>query len=37
VVKLKLSFREFCGRHHDLVIRYDVSVSQIATDKFRLS
>jgi hypothetical protein len=25
------------GRHHDLVDRYEISVSQITTDMFRLS
>jgi len=27
VVKLKLSLRKFYGRHHDLVNRYEISVS----------
>jgi len=36
-VKLKSSFQMFCGRHHDLVIRYGISVSQMNADMFRLS
>jgi hypothetical protein len=37
VVKLKLSLRKFYGRHHDLVNRYGISVSQMITDMFHLS
>ena len=37
VVKLKSSLREFYGRHHDLVIRYGISVSLTTTYLFRLS
>ena len=33
-VKLKSSLRKFYGRHHDLVIRYVISVSQMLTDIF---
>jgi hypothetical protein len=29
LVKLKSSLRQFYGRHHDLVDRYGISVSQI--------
>jgi hypothetical protein len=37
LVKLKSSRRTFYGRHHDLVNRYGISVSQITTDMFHLS
>ena len=37
VVKLKSSFRTFYGRHHDLVNRYGISVSQMTTDMFHWS
>ena len=37
VVKLKSSHRKFCGRQHDLVIRYGISVSQMTTDIFHFS
>ena len=37
LVKLKSSLRKFYGRHHDLVNRYGVFVSQMTTDMFRLS
>ena len=37
MVKLKSSFRKFYGRHHDLVDRYGISVSQMITDMFPLS
>ena len=37
LVKLKSSLRSFYGRHHDLVNRYGVSVSQMTTDMFHLS
>ena len=36
-VKLKSSLRKFYGRYHDLVNRYDVSVSPMTTDVLRLS
>jgi hypothetical protein len=36
-VKLKSSLRTFYGRHHDLVDRYGISVSQMTTDWFHLS
>ena len=36
-VKLKSSLRKFYGRHHDLVDRYGISVSQLTTDMFYLS
>jgi len=32
LVKLKSSLRKFYGRHHDLVDRYGISVSQMTTD-----
>jgi hypothetical protein len=31
LIKLKSSLRKFYGRHHDLVHRYGISVSQITT------
>ena len=37
LVKLKRSLQIFYGRHHDLVDRYGISVSQITTDMFHLS
>jgi hypothetical protein len=37
VVKLKASLRKYYDRHHDLVNRYELSVSQMTTDIFRLS
>jgi len=37
VVKLKSSLQAFYGRHHDLVNRYGVSVSQKITDMLRFS
>jgi len=37
MVKLKSSHRKFYGRHHDLVDRYGISVSQMTTDMFHLS
>jgi len=37
LVKLKSSFRKFYGRHHDMVDRYVISVSQMTTDMFHLS
>jgi len=37
LVKLKSSLRKFDGRHHDLVDRYGISVSQMTTDMFHLS
>ena len=36
LVKLKSSLRKFYGRHHDLVGRYGIYVSQMTTDTFRL-
>ena len=36
LVKLKSSLRKFYGRHHDLVDRYGISVSQMTTDMFHL-
>ena len=36
LVKLKSSLRKFYGRHHDLVDRYGIYVSQMTTDTFRL-
>ena len=37
LVKLKSSLRKFYSRHHDLVDRYGISVSQMTTDIFHLS
>jgi hypothetical protein len=37
LVKLKSSLRKFYGRHHDLVDRYGISVSQMTTDMIHLS
>ena len=37
LVKLKSSLRMSYGRHHDLVDRYGISVSQMTTDMFHLS
>jgi hypothetical protein len=37
LVKLKSSLRKFYGRHHDMVDRYGISVSQMTTDMFHLS
>jgi hypothetical protein len=34
LVKLKPSLRNFYGRHHNLVDRYGISVSQLTTDMF---
>jgi len=36
-VKLKSSLRKFYGRHHDMVDRYGISVSQMTTDMYHLS
>jgi hypothetical protein len=36
-IKLKSSLRKFYCRHHDLVERYGISVSQMTTDMFHLS
>ena len=36
LVKLKSSLRKFYGRHHDMVDRYGISVSQMTTDMFHL-
>ena len=35
-VKLKSSLQMFYSRHHDLVDRYGISVSQMTTDMFHL-
>jgi hypothetical protein len=37
LVKLRSSLRKCYGRHHDLVDRYGISVSQMTTDMFDLS
>jgi hypothetical protein len=37
LVKLKLTLRKFYGRHHDLVDRCGIYVSQMTTDMFHLS
>ena len=37
LVKVKSSLRKFYGRHHDLVDRYGIYVSQMTTDMFHLS
>ena len=36
-VKLKSLLRKFYGRHHDMVDRYGIYVSQMTTDMFHLS
>ena len=35
--ELKSSLRKFYGHHHELVDRYDISVSQMIADMFQLS
>ena len=35
LVRLKSSLRKFCCRHHDLIHRYGISVSQMTTNMFR--
>ena len=37
LVKIKSSLRKFYRRHHDLVDRYGISMSQMTTDIFHLS
>ena len=37
LVKLKSSLQKLYGRHHDLVDRYGIYVSQMTTDMFHLS
>ena len=37
MVKLKSSLRTMYGRHHDLIKRYGISVSQMTMDMFHLS
>jgi hypothetical protein len=37
MVKLKSWLRKYYGRHHDVVNRYGMSVSEITTDMFQLS
>ena len=37
VAKLKSSFRKLYGRHHDLVSRYGISVSQMTRNMIHLS
>ena len=37
MVKLKSSLRKFYGRHHELVDRYGITVSQMITDLFLMS
>ena len=37
MVKLKSALRKFYGRHHELVDRYEVAVSKMASDLFSLS
>jgi hypothetical protein len=37
LVKLKSSLRKFYGRHHDLVDRYGISVSQMTTDMLTIN
>jgi hypothetical protein len=37
LVKLKSSILKYYGRHHDLVDRYGISVSQMTTDMLHLS
>jgi hypothetical protein len=36
-LKTEGELRKFYGRHHDLVDRYGISVSQMSTDMFHLS
>ena len=36
-VKLKSSLRKFFGRHHELVDRYGITVSQMTSDMFLTS
>jgi hypothetical protein len=35
--KVEVKTSKFYGRHHDLVDRYGISVSQMTTDMFHLS
>jgi hypothetical protein len=37
LVKIKTSLRKSYGRHHGLVDRYGISVSEMTTDMFHLS
>jgi hypothetical protein len=37
LVKWKSSLRKFNSRHHDLVDRYGISMSQMSSDIFHLS
>ena len=37
LVKFKSSLRKYYGRHHDLIDRYGISMSQLTTNMFRLS
>ena len=37
LIKLKSLLQKLYGRHHDLVDRYGISVSQMTTDMFHLS
>ena len=37
MMKLKLSLRKFYGRHHELVDRYGITVSQMISDMFLTS
>ena len=37
LAKLKSLLRKFYGRHHDLVDRYEISLSQMTTDIFHLT
>ena len=37
LVKLKYSLRKYYSQHHDLVSRYGISISQMATDMFQKS
>jgi hypothetical protein len=37
LVKLESSLRKFYGRHHNLIDRYGLSVTQLTTDMFHLS
>ena len=37
MVKLKSSLRKFSGRHHELVDRYGITVSQMISDMFLTS
>jgi hypothetical protein len=37
VVPIRIALIEGCGRHHDLIVRYGMYVSQMTKDMFHLS